>query len=1254
MDASFDITGCFEDIAEISGGAAKAPEAASTGPAKAPEVASTSASVGIDANITSRDMLTVIEAELRRRGISGHHISSMNFFYGEGLRQIICDVFAIEKTFENKRVATETDRSIKSINFSVKFTKVNIAPPTTFMYISGASQQLTPSTARVKNFTYSVGIMVDATIEATATLHGGGTIRRDPTYITNHRLATIPCMLRSNACTTYGMSAEALKEVEEDPLNPGGYFIINGNEWTVDCLENLTNNSFHVFKTAFKNEIVRGTFISKPGDGFENSYQIVIKYLNSGAIIVETTTNKTEHLILPFYLLFRCVGITDDREIVDHIVYGSRSKDETTRQLMAILNDAFVARTPQQKKDKMSSFDDLMNEIDPQTLTSEIGRRIAESGGATIDPENDDQMRYANSLVHNHIDKFILPHIGNKPEHRIQKMRFIGHLINRLLRVHLNVVEPTDRDSYKNKRVTAAGISLAKAFKTHFNLAVVRKIRETMHKKFEDNEFTAVRLDDVVKSAIQTSDLEKALGQAISTGDKKQKINKMEITNRVASQQLYNKNDLNVKSTLNTVHTANSSSSKQNERADEMRRVHPTYIGFIDVTQSSESGEKVGVVKQLCCTASITDATSTAFLKDVITHDPDFIRLDMVPPHKINSEKLAKLFVNGDWIGCCKHVDRFAAKYRQKRRTGDIHEFTTIYWDVLSRELYFWTDFGRIVRPLVIVYNNLEEYVAARKAGNKDFEFRQWIKLTKQDIVNLRAGRADINDLRRREVIEYISPDEQENAFLAPNINILRQHENSIEHMYTHCDIDQAICGLVTLASPLTHHSSATRNTYYTCHRKQSAGWFALNWPYRINKGVTLQHYCEVPIVSCFSDNITYPNGQNCIIALTCHGGENQEDSVKVNQSSVDCGMFNASYFDYVSSKLEKGEEFTNIDMSKTIDHKKNANYEYIGSNGLAREGSYVRSGHVLISKRVQLANNVGASEYGDRSIIHKHDEVTVVDKAILTRDHTDANIAKVRLRSNRPLGIADKVSSRTGNKGIVCKKVPRCDMPYTEEGLVPDILVNAQSIPSRMAINQIIETTLGLLGAKRGTRVDATSFLQLDINAVVKELEGYGMKNAGHQRMFNGELGEPIDTLIFVGPTTYQRLQKYVIDDHYAMRTGPNNELTRQPREGKNSDGGLKIGEMEFWTIMTHGSMRAFHQKLYEDSDGFTIPVCRRCGDRALVNVEAKIYSCNNCGDAADIAVVPSSWVTNLFMHEISSMNVKLKLDLEKPRFQC
>jgi DNA-directed RNA polymerase II subunit RPB2 len=303
--------------------------------------------------------------------------------------------------------------------------------------------------------------------------------------------------------------------------------------------------------------------------------------------------------------------------------------------------------------------------------------------------------------------------------------------------------------------------------------------------------------------------------------------------------------------------------------------------------------------------------------------------------------------------------------------------------------------------------------------------------------------------------------------------------------------------------------------------------------------------------------------------------------------------------------------------------------------------------GTVLVVKTQKLPKPEGDFLYVDKSLVYKKEEPARVVRVIHTKNIEGEDSVTIIWRTFRPVSVGDKLSSRSGNKGIVSRLMPRCDMPFTADGFIPDAVVNGHSFPTRMAVNQIIECTLGLHSAVKGTLRDATAFRKLDIDGVIKELDGWGIKHGGHTRMFNGFTGEWIDCLLFIGPTTYQRLAKFADDEYYAIERGATQPMTRQPLDGKSHSGGLRMGEMEKDVYAAHGVMRALDEKFRKDSDGNNIFICRSCGNRAIVGIDKNIVKCLYCQDP-DIYSVPSTWCANLFINTITAMGVKTNFEIE------
>jgi len=241
--------------------------------------------------------------------------------------------------------------------------------------------------------------------------------------------------------------------------------------------------------------------------------------------------------------------------------------------------------------------------------------------------------------------------------------------------------------------------------------------------------------------------------------------------------------------------------------------------------------------------------------------------------------------------------------------------------------------------------------------------------------------------------------------------------------------------------------------------------------------------------------------------------------------------------------------------------------------------------------------------------------------------------------------------SSRTGNKGICGLAMPATMMPYTAEGIVPDIIVNPHSIPTRMAINQLEECAVAQFAMMYGRTVDGTTFTSANVEAAIRGLRAAGRPLGEKTVMYNPDTGEKMEAIL-IGPTLYARIAKFIETENYANSSGPTHPVTNQPLRGKARNGGIRFGEMEKDVIVGVGSMLALNQKFYMDSDGTTIYVCRRCNERAVVNTKLNMYSCANCLEYADVRSVASSHTANVFIEELEAMNIGAKIHLEPHRY--
>jgi DNA-directed RNA polymerase beta subunit len=845
----------------------------------------------LDSAMNSDDMYLVPRAEAMARGLCSDHLNSGNDFVEKGIRQIMTKTFTIERTIINERDKTEEDALIDNIHIRVFIKSIAMKTPTTTHYASSKEEILTPKTALLENKTYASHLYSDIDIVATAHMKDGTTKERKASVDQMH-IATIPVMVRGKLCNTYNKSQEALVRMEEDPSDQGGYFIVKGIEWVINNTESSTYNRPKIFRNmGYKNEVARLEIISKPGDSYENSAQLYVKILTGSQLIVKIDRAPMSDIEIPFFIILRLLGWSSDKKMIDWIVYDYESP--IAKKILKRLQSAFKA--------KYTNFGESSHLYKKEDiLRSFLSKLTAVYGYLDLDDEGTIQFVYLKIM--REIDTNLLPHIGITKEFRNEKALYITYLIRRLYMVEMQIANPTDRDTLKNKRAHSAGVSIAKAFKQQFNFVIVQPIKKQFLKDFKSTSFSKVDLTMALKTAVNSMDFERALSQAITTGSKQQitiKANR-KIVNRLTSQQLHRKNQLNVISTMRQINNPSSSSSKQSARANEMRRVHPTYTGYICPVQTQD-GETVGVNKQLAMSASITPGSSNVLLKSILAEDTDFISLVDTTPEMLAAE-YAHVKVNGHWVGVVKNAYAFVDKYRILRRWQKINPYTTIQWEIDINEVQFWVDTGRLVRPLIIVYNNYGNHyvnngdktveskgtVSSSEPDYDQKDFKQWIKLTQKHIDGLRNKTVTIKDLLDQRVIEYIASGEQENLLLSESYGVLQAEKNNPLKRYSHCDVPQALLGIPCLLCPFGAHAPAARVILSTQQVKQSCGWYSLAWPFRVDKEGFLQYHCEIPLVKTLANDFVHPNGQNCIMAIDIYSGYNQEDSLIMNQGAID------------------------------------------------------------------------------------------------------------------------------------------------------------------------------------------------------------------------------------------------------------------------------------------------------------------------------------------------------------------------------
>jgi DNA-directed RNA polymerase II subunit RPB2 len=293
----------------------------------------------------------------------------------------------------------------------------------------------------------------------------------------------------------------------------------------------------------------------------------------------------------------------------------------------------------------------------------------------------------------------------------------------------------------------------------------------------------------------------------------------------------------------------------------------------------------------------------------------------------------------------------------------------------------------------------------------------------------------------------------------------------------------------------------------------------------------------------------------------------NQEDSIIVCQSAIDAGLFVATSYKTITDQEVKHNTYVceKIELPDTTVRKKHLNYNLLDHMGVVKKGSHIQKGDVIIGKITTRSPKNEKTTISDSSTYIKKGDEGIVDRIIYTTTSDGYKIVKIVVRCRKIPEVGDKLASNNGQKGTIGMILPREDMPFTQAGMIPDIIINPHSQPSRMTINMLLAIVLGKSCVVEGVFGDATPFSTSSVGiaeTLCDRLKTNGYSSTGNEMMFNGMTGEPFDAMIFVGPTYYQRLKHLVSEKIHARNEGVVTTTTRQPTEGRSRDGGLRFGK--------------------------------------------------------------------------------------------
>ena len=913
---------------------------------------------------------------------------------------------------------------------------------------------------------------------------------------------------------------------------------------------------------------------------------------------------------IPLFIVFRALGVISDKKICEYILLNT--KDNKLKKMLYALQGSIIdANTCLQKDDAIKY---IVNHVmyTPINMTPEQGK--AKKLAFTLEVLNND----------------VFPHCHNLD----QKIYFMGYMTNKLLETSFGWRKIDDRDSYVNKRIDTCGTLLNNLFRNYFNKVVkdmskqvIREINTGSWQSTEDFG-NIINLTNIYK-IIKSTTIENGLKRALATGDFGIKHTN---SNKVGVAQVLNR--LTYISSLSHLRRVNTPIDKSGKLIPP-RKLHNTTWGYLCPAETPE-GQSVGVVKNLSYLSHITIPSSSAGLYD-------YIQDGIKPIEELSPDETAdevKVFINGAWVGIAINPLYLFNNLKLKKYTGIINIYTSIIFDYKNKEIKICNDAGRLTRPVFRVTNNKLHITTdiINKLKNNDL---CWEDL----LTNIKLGES---------VIEYIDPLEQNLSLISmfPK-NIL---ENNI-YKYTHCEIHPSVIfGILASCIPFPEHNQSPRNTYQCAMGKQAMGIYVTNYNHRMDKTAYVLTYPARPLVDTRVMNMIklndIPSGMPVIVSIMTHAGYNQEDSIMFNQGSIDRGLFQATIYHTEKDedkKIHGDEEIRCKPDSTKTKGMKFGNYDKINNQGVMDENSLIENRDIIMAKIIPIKearnDQTKVIKYEDQSRIHRTQEDSYIDKNYIERNGDGYSFCKVRIRTLRIPQIGDKFSSRHGQKGTLGNIIPEDDMPFTKDGMRPDIIINPHAIPSRMTIAQLKETLLGKVLLELGLFGDGTSFVDLDIKDICKELTKNNFECHGNELLYNGLTGEQIETSIFMGPCFYQRLKHMVGDKVHSRSEGPMVNLTRQPAEGRSRDGGLRFGEMERDCMISHGASRFTKGRIYDASDKFEVYACSKCGMIAAYNDKEHIHHCRTCDNRIDFARIKLPYAAKLLIQELLTMNVAPRL---------
>ena len=1181
-----------------------------------------------------------------------HHLDSFNEFYSSGIKRIFREKNPIRIMKEQDSVTGNFNLRCNLYLAGKNGDKLYYGKPVIFD--DGREHFMYPNEARLRNMTYGITVHYDVELEFFIKTDEMDSFPVEPTYtntLSKMFLGRFPIMLFSDLCILKDMAPDVRFEMGECRNDYGGYFIVDGKEKVIVSQEKFADNMLYVRDKVNDLYSHAADIRSVSEDASKPirtlSVRVVApseKYTNNNIVVNLPNVRKP----VPLFIVMRALGVLSDKSIIEHCLLDLDKYSSYIDLFTPSIHDAGMIFSQEQALKYIATF--TKHKTIPHAM--EI------------------------------LANYFLPHIGELNFRA--KAYYLGHMVKELLRVFTKDVKPTDRDSFRFKRVELPGDLLYDLFKEYLSIQ-----QKTIYQMI-DKEYTFKQglykgnfiglIEKNYREFFSQRDIEKGFRKAF-----KGNWGSQEGTKRMGIVQTLNRLSYNAAiSHLRKINLPMDDSAK----IIGPRLLHGSQWGIIDPVDTPDGGN-VGLHKHMAIAAAISTNSSGKPITEWLRQRGMRMLEEGSPSFNAS---MNKIMVNGNWVGVHPKPEKILNDFKLERRIGLIPIFTSIQWDIANQTIFIYTDSGRMMRPIFYVEDGKGSYdigMAKEKISSNNYSWNELTtgfakkkiernSVTDNNIYKLK----DLYDAPNLEAlkgsqacIEYIDTAEEETALIA------FLEDDLAKKPYTNVEIHPSlILGVMGNQVVFPENNQLPRDLFACGQMRQAVSLYHSNFQTRIDKMGVVLNYGQIPLVkSRYLDKISseqHPYGENVICAIMCYGGYNVEDSILFNEGSINRGLFRTTYFNSYESYEESSKvgtsqvdsTFANIEQANVIGQKSGFDYSQLDEHGLIKENTPVTEKTIVIGKITTNLADPGASQ--DASIAPKKGQLGFVDKSFMTEGEEGFRIAKVRVRDERIPNIGDKFCSRCGQKGTIGLVIPEANMPFTKDGIRPDIIINPHALPSRMTIGQLVETLMGKACSMYGGYGDCTAFMNKGQKATSfgKMLTEVGFNSSGNQYLMNGESGEQMFAEIFIGPTYYMRLKHMVKDKINYRSKGPRTLLTRQTVQGRANDGGLRVGEMERDGIVGHGAMHFLQESMLVRGDEYYMAICNKSGMTAIYNESYNLFlsplsdgpirftgtlddglnidNVTKYGRSFSIIRIPYAF--KLLMQELATMNIQMRLITE------